>query len=317
MSDELSVDDLVKPQPEDQMTNHAEQHSLITDLIVAKDKLQQEIEARVEAGETIQQQILDSIDNVGGVHVGDDEPENPEEGDLWYDTNRLEMFIRYDGGWITTTALGARVAEGEAKQREMDSRLTQAVNDIAALRGDLEDRITIALWKFKGYNLDPTTLGGGDFTIHNEGLEGTKPLRIWMSVYDPSGNYWKTSTKVSANYASSFQVSIDKPGQNGQYNGLIKAVRLNQNPADHGDYETGSVHLIELAYVYSRRSMNEGDYYNISVPGYLPVYIQYKRLKSRVFSVDADIVDASSAAMQVNSEEEIQGASDTEMESGN
>ena len=48
MSDELSVDDLVKPQPDDLMTNHAEQHSLITDLIVAKDKLQQEIEARVE-----------------------------------------------------------------------------------------------------------------------------------------------------------------------------------------------------------------------------------------------------------------------------
>ena len=97
MSDELSVDDLVKPQPDDQMTNHAEQHSLITDLIVAKDKLQQEIEARVEAGETIQQQILDSIDNVGGVHVGDDEPE----------TKRLEIFIRYQEGWVTATALGA------------------------------------------------------------------------------------------------------------------------------------------------------------------------------------------------------------------
>ena len=253
----------------------------------------------------------------GSVHVSDDEPENPEEGNLWYDTNRLEMFIRYDGGWITTTALGARVAEGEAKQREMDSRLTQAVNDIAALRGDLEDRITIALWKFKGYNLDPTTLGGGDFTIHNEGLEGTKPLRIWMSVYDPSGNYWKTGTKLSASYASSFQVSIDKPGQNGQYNGLIKAVKLNQNPADHGDYESGIAHLIDLNYVYTRRSMNEGDYYNISVPGYLPVYMQYKRLKSTTFSVDADIEDASSTAMQVDSDEEIQGASDVEMEGGN
>ena len=61
MSEELSVDDLVRPQPDDQMTNHAEQHSLITDLIVAKDKLQQEIEARVEAGETIQQQILAAL----------------------------------------------------------------------------------------------------------------------------------------------------------------------------------------------------------------------------------------------------------------
>ena len=253
----------------------------------------------------------------GSVHVSDDEPENPEEGNLWYDTNRLEMFIRYDGGWITTTALGARVAEGEAKQREMDSRLTQAVNDIAALRGDLEDRITIALWKFKGYNLDPTTLGGGDFTIHNEGLEGTKPLRIWMSVYDPSGNYWKTSTKVSANYASSFQVSIDKPGQNGQYNGLIKAVKLNQNPADHGDYESGIAHLIDLNYVYTRRDMREGYFYNINIPGYLPLYTKFSRVKNPLIRSDVEIANASSEAMQVNSQEEIQGASDTEMEGGN
>lgn len=60
MSEDVSVDDLVKPQPDDAMTNHAEQHSVITDLIVARDKLQKEIEARVEAGETVQQQILAS-----------------------------------------------------------------------------------------------------------------------------------------------------------------------------------------------------------------------------------------------------------------
>ena len=61
------------------------------------------------------------------VYMGDDEPENPEEGDLWYDTNRLEMFIYYhdgeNGAWVTTTALGARVAEGEARQREIEKEL--------------------------------------------------------------------------------------------------------------------------------------------------------------------------------------------------
>ena len=60
MSEDVNVDDLVRPQPDDAMTNHAEQHSVITDLIVARDKLQQEIAARVEAGETVQQQILAS-----------------------------------------------------------------------------------------------------------------------------------------------------------------------------------------------------------------------------------------------------------------
>ena len=57
------------------------------------------------------------------VHVGDDEPGDPEEGDLWYDTDRLEMFIYYDGGWITTNALGARIEAGEEIQRDLQVRV--------------------------------------------------------------------------------------------------------------------------------------------------------------------------------------------------
>ena len=338
MSDELSVDDLVKPQPDDQMTNHAEQHSLIADLIVAKDKLQQEIEARVEAGETIQQQILDSIDSVGGVHVSDDPPDPANEGDLWYDTKRLEIFIRYQEGWVTATALGAALEEtdsnvrdlteqvaelqtqldaSEAKQAVFASQLDDITTHIADIRTDLENRITVSLWRFVGYDVDPTTLGSGEFCLHKNGLEGTNPLRIWMSVFDPGGNYWKTSTKLSANYASSFQVSIDEPNQAGQYHGLIKSVRLNQNPADHGDYESGKAHLIDLNYVYTRRDMREGYFYNINIPGYLPLYTKFSRVKNPLIRSDVEIANASSEAMQVNSQEEIQGASDTEMEGGN
>lgn len=174
MSDEVeaSVDDLVRPQPDDAMTNHAEQHSLITDLIVAKDKLQQEIAARVEAGETIQQQILDSIGSVSGsgVHVGDDEPENPEEGDLWYDTNRLEMFIRYDGGWITTTALGARVAEGEAKQREIEQELAYTRTRLAGLQGD---SVAYGMWRLSLDNQNPRQ---GDFVFMDYEMKTTHSL---------------------------------------------------------------------------------------------------------------------------------------------
>lgn len=174
MSDEVeaSVDDLVRPQPDDAMTNHAEQHSLITDLIVAKDKLQQEIAARVEAGETIQQQILDSIGSVSGsgVHVGDDEPENPEEGDLWYDTNRLEMFIRYDGGWITTTALGARVAEGEAKQREIEQELSYTRTRLAGLQGD---SVAYGMWRLSLDNQNPRQ---GDFVFMDYEMKTTHSL---------------------------------------------------------------------------------------------------------------------------------------------
>lgn len=174
MSDEVeaSVDDLVRPQPDDAMTNHAEQHALIADLIVAKDKLQQEIAARVEAGETIQQQILDSIGSVSGsgVHVGDDEPENPEEGDLWYDTNRLEMFIRYDGGWITTTALGARVAEGEAKQREIEQELSYTRTRLAGLQGD---SVAYGMWRLSLDNQNPRE---GDFVFMDSEMRTTHSL---------------------------------------------------------------------------------------------------------------------------------------------
>ena len=218
-----------------------------------------------------------------GVIVSDQEPqpepgEEIEEGTLWYDTDRLEMFIRYDGGWITTTALGARVAEGEAKQREIESRLSQAATDIAALRADLEDRITVALWRFAGYDIDPNTLKSGEFCLQKEGLEGIGPLRIWLSVYDAGGNYWKTTTKLTASYPSSFQVSIDEPGQSGQYNGLIKEVGLNANPADFGSWESGTKHRVDLTAVYSKRSMREGYTYNINLPGYLPVYMPFSRL---------------------------------------
>ena len=57
------------------------------------------------------------------VYMGDEEPEKPEEGDLWYNTDRLEMFIRYQDGWVTTTALGARIEQGEAIQRDLLDRV--------------------------------------------------------------------------------------------------------------------------------------------------------------------------------------------------
>ena len=219
-----------------------------------------------------------------GVIVSDQEPqpepgEEIEEGTLWYDTDRLEMFIRYDGGWITTTALGARVAEGEAKQREIESRLTQAATDIAALRADLEDRITVALWRFAGYDIDPMTLKSGEFCLQKEGLEGLGPLRIWLSVYDAGGNYWKTTTKLTTNYDGNFQATIDEPNQGGQYNGLVKVVKLNADPsAENEEWESGKRHMVDMTSCYSKREMREGYAYNINLPGYLPVYTAFNRL---------------------------------------
>jgi hypothetical protein len=101
-----------------------------------------------------------------GVIVSDEEP-TPEDGKeiavgtLWYDTDRLEMFIYYDGGWITTTALGARVAEGEAIQRDLQARVAAGETAQAALQAsvvtkDGEQVLEDEAWKIR----KPNSQGG-------------------------------------------------------------------------------------------------------------------------------------------------------------
>ena len=81
------------------------------------------------AGKIHSHDLSHEHDFPGGVIVSDEEPQPEEpdeeiaEGTLWYDTDRLEMFIFYDGGWITTTALSARVEAGEAIQRDLVARV--------------------------------------------------------------------------------------------------------------------------------------------------------------------------------------------------
>lgn len=125
MSEDVSVDDLVKPQPDDLMTNHAEQHSLITDLIVAKDKLQQEIEARVESGETIQETLQEAIEGKAAADHTHDAPDLTHDHDDEYasrgelsevkgDIESLELGLELlattleAGVWINVASPGVR-----------------------------------------------------------------------------------------------------------------------------------------------------------------------------------------------------------------
>ena len=65
----------------------------------------------------------------GGVTVGENPPIKTLEGALWFDTERLELYVYYvegeDGGWLPSSPLGARVAAGEAKQTELEGRIQQ------------------------------------------------------------------------------------------------------------------------------------------------------------------------------------------------
>ena len=66
----------------------------------------------------------------GVVDVGPAPPLEAGEGDLWYDSTRLELFVYYvdddgNGAWVASSPLGARVEQGEAVQQEILGRLTQ------------------------------------------------------------------------------------------------------------------------------------------------------------------------------------------------
>ena len=78
-----------------------------------------------------------------GVHVGELEPVDPAEGDLWFDTGRLELYVYYvegeDGGWLPSSPLGARVSAGEALQQQILGRVNghdSALNDLYANQAD-------------------------------------------------------------------------------------------------------------------------------------------------------------------------------------
>ena len=122
------------------------------------------------------------------VYMGDDEPENPEEGDLWYDTNRLEMFIYYhdgeNGAWVTTTALGARVAEGEARQREIEKELAFTRTRLAGLQGD---SVAYGMWRLSLDNQNPRV---GDFVFLDSQMRTTHSLSetTYLQVNDIDSN---------------------------------------------------------------------------------------------------------------------------------
>lgn len=76
------------------------------------------------------------------VHVGELPPAE-EEGALWFDTTRLELYVYYvegeDGGWLPSSPLGARVSAGEALQQQILTRVNghdSALNDLYSNQAD-------------------------------------------------------------------------------------------------------------------------------------------------------------------------------------
>jgi hypothetical protein len=77
----------------------------------------------------------------GSVVVSDDPPDIEADGQLWLDSNRLELFISYEEAWISTTPLAARVEAGEAVQASIIEALDEGIREQTRIRsrvGDLE-----------------------------------------------------------------------------------------------------------------------------------------------------------------------------------
>jgi len=77
----------------------------------------------------------------GSVVVQDDPPPIEADGQLWLDSDRLELFISYQDAWISTTPLAARVEQGEAVQAAIIEALDDGIREQTRLRsrvGDLE-----------------------------------------------------------------------------------------------------------------------------------------------------------------------------------
>ena len=143
------------------------------------------------------------------VHVGEDPPAE-EEGALWFDTTRLELYVYYvegeDGGWVPTSPLGARVAAGEAKQLELEGRISQGeqrqniiTNTIGAIQEDylsketggtikdltIVDRPSGTAFKIKKSGVDHVKIeaGGKIFCNYNMELDeddSTVPNKGWI-----------------------------------------------------------------------------------------------------------------------------------------
>ena len=105
--------------------------------------------------------------------ISDTPPVNPEQGDLWFESDSdLALFIYYNDQWIPAappSSVEGRVAAGEAVQAEIIGKigevtadLTQLENKVNALEGGVfDDR-----WEFE---VDLQTPRQGEFTLLSAG----------------------------------------------------------------------------------------------------------------------------------------------------
>ena len=102
----------------------------------------------IEAGE---------IDIPPGTIVSDEAPEDVEEGQCWYDTVRLELFVFASDSWLPSSPLGARVSHTEEVQTQIISKVESVDN--SSLK-NLGDNTIETSWRVKSD--DRTIMSGAE-----------------------------------------------------------------------------------------------------------------------------------------------------------
>ena len=75
------------------------------------------------------------------IHVDTDPPDDPSDGDMWYDTVRLELFVYAEGAWLPCSPLGARVDAGEVLQAEILSRVEAGETKQAQIETSVDSKL--------------------------------------------------------------------------------------------------------------------------------------------------------------------------------
>ena len=152
--------------PENDLSNIKTTLDLLKEINTLADSLAEESKQREEGDQSLQNQI-DNINESGyddtaiwealnelPVTVATDPPEIKKDGELWYDDERLELFVSYQDGWISTTPLTARVEAGEALQAEILARveageIKQATIETNAMTKGGPQTLTDDKWSIK------------------------------------------------------------------------------------------------------------------------------------------------------------------------
>jgi hypothetical protein len=119
---------------------------------------------------------IDAIVFPPGTIVRDTEPPNAPNGTNWFDTVRLELFVRASQTWVASSPLGARVTQGELLQSELLDRVTTIEEIQSQPAGDVDKEYVDAQ--------DATKIGNA-----GEQILPTPTWKLRARKVDDSGNY--------------------------------------------------------------------------------------------------------------------------------